>query len=81
MKVKDLFTLGDPYTGLFSRVIAVDTAGSKVLFDTKKDSEKRMSRFDEGEVSAIWADLMKERDGYVPVIKFKVLHGSWLDRR
>ena len=72
MKVKDLFTIGEPYTGVFSRVIAFDTKAFKVLFDTAKDSERRMTRYDDGEVVAIWADLMKERDSYVPVIYCKV---------
>ena len=65
------------------RLIALDAANGKILFDTRRHKSDYIAKFNNGIVLCIWADA-KKRDGhgfgdfFEPVISCYVSHESWL---
>ncbi len=84
MKVADL--LAEPKESwelklCYGRVIALDAMNGKVLFDTWKNKRKHIEKFFDGEVTALWGDVVVKETEFTsqicPVLKCYVTHGSW----
>jgi hypothetical protein len=63
------------------RVIALDAMNGKVIFDTWKNTRKHIEKFFDGEVSALWGDVVVKEAEFTsrvcPVLKCYVTHDSW----
>ena len=75
MKVKELLNIRQ------TRIVALDGKTGKVLFDTSRNKKEYYSKYNDGEVINIWADLYAHKEHFntrfKPYIKCFVSHGSW----
>lgn len=92
MTVADL--LDKKARGIFSddmilkgELIALDSKDGKILFDTSKNKREYISKFSNGEIDVLWADV-KYIKGiafgdyfFKAVMKCYVIHNSWLAER
>lgn len=62
-------------------LIALDGKDGKVLFDTSRNKREHISKYANGEILSLWADVRRVESvygGYIkPVIKCYVSHDSW----
>lgn len=77
MKVKELLNIKQ------TRLIALDGKTGKTLFDTSRNKKEYYSRYNDGEVINIWADLYAHNNNFntwfETCIKCFVSHKSWED--
>lgn len=91
MTVADL--LDKKARGIFSddmilkgELIALDSKDGKILFDTSKNKREYISKFSNGEIDFLWADVKHIKgiafgDYFKAVMKCYVIHNSWLAER
>ena len=87
MTVADL--LDKKVRGIFSddvllkgELIALDSRDGKILFDTSKNKREYISKFHNGEIDCLWADVKHIKgvafgDYFKAVMKCYVVHDSW----
>ena len=84
MTVRELLTVNERFGSFVKgRLIALDGANGKILFDTRRHKIDYISKFNNGIVLCIWADAKKRcghgfGDFFEPVTSCYVSHESWL---
>ena len=91
MTVSDL--LNKKARGIFSddvllkgELIALDSKDGKILFDTSKNKTEYISKYSNGEIDCLWADVKHIKgvafgDYFKAVMKCYVVHDSWKSER
>lgn len=66
-------------------LIALDSKSGKILFDTRKNKREYIEQYLNGEIDAIWADVVQVKsfgygDYFKPIMKCFVIHNSWIEK-